>query len=180
MPELKKLDLDVTTTGKTATTLSTPLPTPIAKPTMTPPITPSPAIKIALPLIAVFFGISTGYITANYLTTGQLAPTQISSEIPTGGVKVGDVIGVPDAKTFRDSAEGVIEKGGLSGEGSHSLLRPGGPSQTVYLTSSVIDLDEVVGHKAKVWGETFKGQKAGWLMDVGRIEILELDAPKPE
>jgi hypothetical protein len=30
-----------------------------------------------------------------------------------------------------------------------------------------------VGKKVQVWGETFKGQKAGWLMDVGRIKALE-------
>ena len=33
--------------------------------------------------------------------------------------------------------------------------------------------------KVKVWGETFKGQTAGWLMDVGRVQVVELDAEPP-
>ncbi len=66
-----------------------------------------------------------------------------------------------------------MEKGGLEGEGSHKLIRPGGDDQTVYLTSSIVDLDKFAGHKVKVWGETFSSQKAGWLMDVGKLKVLE-------
>jgi hypothetical protein len=36
-----------------------------------------------------------------------------------------------------------------------------------------------VGHKITVWGETFSAQKAGWLMDVGRVQIIELNAKPP-
>jgi hypothetical protein len=53
------------------------------------------------------------------------------------------------------------------------LERAGGPSQDVYLTSSTISFDEYVGKKVKVWGETFSAKTAGWLMDVGRLELLE-------
>ncbi|MBL7159422.1 hypothetical protein ISS85_03030 [Candidatus Microgenomates bacterium] len=81
--------------------------------------------------------------------------------------------GSKDTSVFKDQAEGKIEKGGLNGEGSHKLLREGGPSQTAYLTSSVVDLDQFVGKEVKVWGETFAGEKASWLMDVGRVEVLE-------
>jgi hypothetical protein len=52
-------------------------------------------------------------------------------------------------------------------------VREGGPSQTAYLVSSVIDLDSYAGKKVKVWGETFAAKKVSWLMDVGKIEILE-------
>ena len=37
------------------------------------------------------------------------------------------------------------------------------------LTSVNIDLDK----KVKVWGETNTAQEAGWLMDVGKLELLE-------
>src|SRR5690606_34753788 len=108
-------------------------------------------------------------------TTQQtVSPEQIAED----GVKVGDIIGTKD-NTFKDSAEGVLVKGGIDGEGSHHLMRPGGPAQNVYLTSSVLDLDELENHKVKVWGETFAAQKAGWLMDVGRVEVVELNAEKP-
>lgn len=101
------------------------------------------------------------------------------SEVTKSGLKAGDIIGSADEKTFRDNATGVIEAGGIDGEGSHKLLREGGPSQTAYLTSSVVDLDEFVDHKVEVWGETFAAQQAGWLMDIGRVKVLELNAPKP-
>ena len=51
------------------------------------------------------------------------------------------------AQTFRDEAEGTVEKNDdldKYAQGTHKLLRPGGESQTAYLTSSVLDLDEFV------------------------------------
>ncbi|MGB9707301.1 MAG: hypothetical protein ACPL1D_00915 [Microgenomates group bacterium] len=81
-------------------------------------------------------------------------------------------VGIEDKKKFKDRAEGILREGGIDGEGNYHLERPGGPSQNVYLTSSVIDLSQFVGKKIRVWGETFAGEKAGWLMDVGLVEVL--------
>ena len=81
--------------------------------------------------------------------------------------------GLADEATFRDSAEGILEEGGISGEGTHHLVRPGGESQNVYLTSTVIDLQSFAGKKVMVWGETISAKKAGWLMDVGKIKVVE-------
>ena len=59
---------------------------------------------------------------------------------------------VKDAQTFKDSAEGMLDAGGFNGEGTHTLVRDGGPSQTAYLMSSVVDLDQFVGKKSKsIW-----------------------------
>lgn len=126
--------------------------------------------KIIFGLITVGI-VGTGILTGWFLSgksgiTGQL-------QLAPGAEQKGSEIGSTDVKTFKDTATGVIEKGGLDGEGSHKLIREGGPSQTAYLTSSIIDLDQFVGKKVQIWGETFKGQKAAWLMDVGRIKILE-------
>lgn len=104
----------------------------------------------------------------------------IQAEIPTSGVKVGDIFGSADEKSFSDPATGVIDKGGYNGEGTHKLVRAGGASQTVYLTSSTIDLDSLVGHQVTIWGQTFKGQKVGWLMDVGRAKVEALNVPLPK
>lgn len=79
--------------------------------------------------------------------------------------------GIVDKKTFKDSAEGILREGGIDGEGNFHLERPGGISQNAYLTSSTVDLSNYIGKKVKVWGQTFSGQKAGWLMDVGLVEI---------
>lgn len=81
-------------------------------------------------------------------------------------------VGIADKKTFKDKAEGVLKEGGIDGEGSFHLERPGGESQNVYLTSSTVDLSAYIGKKVRVWGETFQAQKAGWLMDVGLVESL--------
>ena len=79
--------------------------------------------------------------------------------------------GIVDKKTFKDSVEGILREGGIDGEGNFHIERPGGVSQNVYLTSSTVDLSIYIGKKVKVWGQTFSGQKAGWLMDVGLVEI---------
>lgn len=134
-------------------------------------------------VIALILGVGTGFLAFKGLAkpaATQGAPT-MGTQIPSGSaLKVGDVFGTADETTFKDSAEGVLEKGGIGGEGSHHLVRPGGDSQNVYLTSSVVDLDQVVGHKIKVWGQTMAARKAGWLMDVGRVQIEELNAQVPD
>lgn len=81
--------------------------------------------------------------------------------------------GIVDKKTFKDSAEGVLKEGGIDGEGNFHLERPGGPSQNAYLTSTTVDLSQYVNKKVRVWGATFQGEKAGWLMDVGTVEVLQ-------
>lgn len=80
------------------------------------------------------------------------------------------------AQTFRDQAEGIVEKNDKLdkyAQGTHKLIRPGGESQTAYLTSSVLDMDQYVGKKVKVYGETFSSSQVGWLMDVGKVEVIE-------
>ena len=79
--------------------------------------------------------------------------------------------GVVDKKTFKDSVEGILREGGIDGEGNFHLERPGGVSQNVYLTSTTVDLSNYIGKKVKVWGQTFQAEKAGWLMDVGSVEV---------
>lgn len=125
-------------------------------------------LLIAVVAVLILGGISTGYFLAKKKTSGELILPGNGGKI----VKTEKVVGSTD-KVFKDTAEGTLEKGGIDGEGSHKLIREGGPSQTAYLTSSIINLDEFVGKKVRVWGETFAAEKAGWLMDVGRVEILE-------
>lgn len=108
---------------------------------------------------------------------GGFMLSQSKPSLPKGGVAKGAVkteksAGILDKKRFPDKAEGLLKEGGIDGEGNFHLERPGGESQNVYLTSSIVDLSEFVGKKVRVWGETFQGEKAGWLMDIGYIEIL--------
>lgn len=126
-------------------------------------------------LAIILAGGATGWFLAN---RGGLpiGPTQTKKLI--GGAELiqgPKEVGIKDIETFRDTAEGKIEINDNSDipEGSHKLIRPGGPSQTAYLTSSVVDLSQFLGKCVQVWGETFAGQKASWLMDVGRVKILD-------
>ncbi|MCA9369974.1 MAG: hypothetical protein H6774_01535 [Pseudomonadales bacterium] len=131
-------------------------------------------------LVALLAGALTGF-GGYYLKTSIAEVTTPAETLhpEEGAVQNGDVFGSKDTDTFKDTAEGYLQAGGIDGEGSHSLLRPGGETQTVYLTSSVTDLSELEGMQVKVWGETFKGQKAGWLMDVGRVEVLDTQGTAP-
>lgn len=81
-----------------------------------------------------------------------------------------------DTRTFRDFAEGVVKlkpqtSGNEYAEGTHVLEREG--AVPVALTSSVVDLSKYEGKKIKVFGETQKALKEGWLMDVGKVEEIK-------
>lgn len=143
---------------------------------------------IILSLVAVGVGLGVAFFTrgekqigANTAVTsdGQTIKTEVPSDV--SGIKVGDIFGSGDETSFKDNATGYLQpvQDGSS-DGSHVLLRPGGVSQTVHLTSSVTDLEKFVGMEVKVWGETFRGRNAGWLMDVGRVEVIKTVGSAPE
>ena len=140
---------------------------------------------IILSAIALVIGLGGSYffkkrITASTSGSDFTGGSAIAVVAQDGQVKNGDIFGSNNADEFKDSAQGYLQAGGIGAEGSHSLLRAGGASQTVYLTSSVTDLDKFVGMEIKVWGETFSGEKAGWLMDVGRVEVINTKGSVPE
>ena len=144
-------------------------------------ISPATKNKFITPLfivLAVVLGVSTGALLKNFKKSGSGSMGGVDAPVEGSIIKAGEVFGAKDKSSFPDEAVGILEEGGINGEGTHKLLRPGGISQTAYLTSSVLDLDEFVGFKITVWGETFSAQKAGWLMDVGRVKVEELE-PTP-
>lgn len=118
-------------------------------------------------VVVIALGITTGY----FLSKSSVV-TGVASSSKTAVAESGNAVGSTDTKTFKDTASGVIEMGGLNGEGTHKLIRDGGPSQTAYLISSVVDLDEYVGKKVTVWGQTMGAKKVSWLMDVGKLEAI--------
>lgn len=129
--------------------------------------------KVILLLMGVVVvGVISGFLLASKSGT-SLIGKNIQTSVPgEGSVSKGTIVGSNDTKTFKDIAEGTLKEGGIDGEGAFHLERPGGESQNVYLTSSSVDLSKFIGKKIKVWGQTQKAQTAGWLMDVGRIEVL--------
>jgi len=121
---------------------------------------------------ALILGILSGF-------GGTMLTSNNSSKSPTtggNGDESSDGVesaGILDKETFKDEAEGVLKEGGFEGEGSFHLERPGGISQNVYMTSTTVDLSQFLEKMVRVWGATFEAEKAGWLMDVGYIEVIK-------
>jgi hypothetical protein len=134
-------------------------------------------------VLIILAGVGTGFGLNNIVNGNSLpksnevvgAPGTLSSS----QIEVGKTYGIEDTKKYPDTSDGIIQKGGMDGEGTHHLIRPGGKSQTVYMTSSTLDLDLFVGHKVQVRGETFSAQKAAWFMDVASVKVAELNAQVP-
>lgn len=124
-------------------------------------------IFVAVLVSSVILGVIAGYLLSTSGKTQQQAQSLTSSTPKTAS---------QDTKTFRDFAEGTIQKQPAPKnpneyiEGTHLLVRIG--AVPVALTSSVIDLSQYEGKKVKVFGETQKAMKEGWLMDVGKVEEL--------
>lgn len=130
-----------------------------------------------VPALVIVVIILTGAVSGYFLASRGAVLPEGEKEL-TGGAKVVQgpkEVGIKDEEVFRDTTQGKIRvnDSDVVTEGSHKLIRPGGESQIAYLTSSVLDLNKFLGKCVQVWGETFQAQKAGWLMDVGRVKILD-------
>jgi hypothetical protein len=125
--------------------------------------------KIILAVVVIVLaGSGVGYVLSTRLNPQVAGGTASLEE-----VKTDKEVGLKDEKTFPDSAQGILEKGGLSGEGTHKLVLDSNPKNAAYLVSSVVDLDEFVGKHIEVRGQTMDANKAAWLMDVGFVKLLE-------
>lgn len=121
-------------------------------------------------LVVIVAGVAVGYGVSRL---GGPVATSSTSGGKTSSASTGAVYGSNDTATFKDTAQGVLQEGGIDGEGQYHLVRPGGDSQNVYLTSSLVDLSQFTGRTIKVWGQTQAAQHAGWLMDVGRVQVIK-------
>jgi len=132
-----------------------------------------PKRKSVLPLIVgAFLVVLAGVITAWVLSSKVMKGGSDGKAAP--GVKVTSTeAGTLDPKVKYDTATGVLQEGGINGEGTYHLTREGGVSKNVYLTSSVIDLSLFLDKNVQIWGETLASKKAGWLMDVAKIQVVK-------
>jgi len=127
-----------------------------------------PLWMVGVAVVLIGLGILSGY----FLTKGKvLGKATGASQVEIKVTK--DEAGINNPAALKDTATGDLVEGGISGEGTHHLIVPGGPAHYVYLTSTVIDLQSFVGKKVQVWGLTVSGKKAGWLMDVGKVQVLQ-------
>jgi len=134
----------------------------------------SEAFSLTPKILAIFAGvIILGLLSGFMVSKNKMGGSATQSSVTAGSITKGTVVGSDDSKTFKDTAEGIMKKGGIEDEGTFHLVRPGGDSQNVYLTSSIVDMSLFVDRKVKVFGATQTAKHAGWLMDVGKIEVLE-------
>jgi hypothetical protein len=121
-------------------------------------------------LLVVLVGVFVGWMLAGRAvgsSSGTTATTQTDVKMAK------DEAGIGSESDYDSDAEGLLVEGGIEGEGTHHLERDGGPSKYVYLNSTVIDLQSYVGKKVKVWGNTVSGAHAPWLLDVGKLSVVE-------
>lgn len=123
-------------------------------------------ILLAVVAVSLLAGVGSGFFLVKQKPLETLSP-----------LSEGKTPDTPqqDTRTFRDFAEGTIQKRpapkneGEYVEGTHFLVREA--AVPVALTSSVVDLSLYEGKGVKVFGETQKAIKEGWLMDVGKVEV---------
>lgn len=118
-------------------------------------------------LLVVVAGVGTAWVLSSKVINKS------NANVAPGATSSSTVAGVLDPKVKYDDATGTLREGGIGNEGTHHLETEGGPSHYVYLTSSVIDLESFVGKKVQVWGQTLASKKAGWLMDVAKIQVAQ-------
>ena len=139
-----------------------------------PPQSAPGKFKKFLPVILIIIIVTTG-IFSGLVFSSRAKGSQMSAKSAIFEENLSPEQKQSFNQTFRDQAEGKIERNDEKdkyAQGTHKLIRPGGEDQTAYLTSSTLDLDEYNGKKVKVFGETFGSSQVGWLMDVGKVEVI--------
>jgi len=129
----------------------------------------SKIFMIAASFLVVVAGVATGWFLAGSKTkatdSGSVQVTGLNGEVKEAGLG--------DESSYKSNVEGVLKKGGIKGEGTHYIDRDLGESKYVYLTSSVVDLESFVDKKVTVWGDTISAKYASWMIDVGKIKVMD-------
>lgn len=127
-------------------------------------------VNIIVSLLVILAGVGTGWsiskVNASSAPEAKMDSSSAVESAAAGSVEIDD-------SQFGETEEGILEEGGIDGEGTHHLDRGLGEEKYVYLISSVIDLQSFVGKKVEVRGKSVAGQKAGYLMDVVKVKVLE-------
>lgn len=127
-----------------------------------------PTIFIIGAFVVVLLGVATAW-----LIFPKLNKNSSSQKAAPGVAATSKEAGKLDPNIKYDTATGILQEGGFSGEGTYHLVREGGSEKNVYLTSSMVDLSVFVNKKVNIWGETLASKKVGWLMDVAKIQVAE-------
>lgn len=130
----------------------------------------------ALPMIfGAFLVVLAGVITAWIISSKVINKGGVGGNAAPGVKVTSTEAGTLDPNVKYDTATGVLEEGGINGEGTYHLGRNGGSSsKDVALTSSLLDLRSFLGKTVNIWGETISSARpGGWLMDVAKIQVVK-------
>lgn len=122
--------------------------------------------SIVIGLVVVLIGVGTGYLLSG-------ASAKESGPVPTSNIAEGSKTAAVDESSLSEPEVGILNEGGIEGEGTHYLDRGAGADKYIYLLSTVLNLDSFVGKKVEIRGHTLGAEKARWLMDVGRIKEVK-------
>jgi hypothetical protein len=149
----------------------------------TPKITLKPKIPKSIIAIVVVLGLTSGFWLSRLVPLASSSDKALIESSKNDAVSTDQISGSEQldpgvvygnsSAIFSDSAQGVVIAGDINGVGTHILVREGGDSQRVSLTSSTVDLDLFIDKKVLVKGQTNDSQKTGWLLDVGNIKIIQ-------
>lgn len=127
---------------------------------------------LGIGVLVVALGVGSGWVFAKRTSAGKMRDSS-AGVTSSNSVATSEEAGVNDEVAFPDTVEGILREGGIEGEGTHRLDRGMGANKDVYLTSTVINLQNFVDKKVLVRGQTISGKKAGWLMDVGKVQVIK-------
>jgi len=119
-------------------------------------------------LLVVVVGVGSAWLISSKLMSKGAS----TGKVP-GSVVTSTSAGMLDPSIKYDTATGMLVDGGIGGEGTQHLDRDGIPAHYVYMTSSVLDLSSFIGKKVQIWGQTEASKKAGWLMDVSKVQVVQ-------
>lgn len=126
-------------------------------------------MMIGIGVVIVLIGLGIGYFVSSKKIGSKVAPKNAGNTV----VVTQTEAGIKDVSRYKTGPIGTLQKGGLKGEGTYHLDRPGGATQTVYLNSTVVNMSPFVSKKVQVWGDTQAAKYAPWLMDVVRIQVVQ-------
>lgn len=128
--------------------------------------------KVYVYLILGLVVVLAGGLTGKTLAGRGGEKTSTGAEVVTKNGEVAEA-GLPEDEFTDEPAEGMLVAGGMDDEGTHHLDRGMGPEKDVYLFSTSLDLSKFEGKKVKVWGHSLTSKNVPWLMDVGRITVID-------
>jgi hypothetical protein len=125
----------------------------------------------AIGILVILAGVGTGWLLSGGLKAKSSSVASGANDVSESSG--GDVSEAGEIVSDQvQEAEGELKEGGFEGEGTHTLDRGLGEEKNVTLFSTSLNLDNFVGKKVHVWGETVSSAKASWLMDVNKIKVI--------